>query len=159
RDMAAWRRNGKLQRHRERLVAGFEKNGISREFGESLYRSIEGFGEYGFPESHAASFALLVWASSWLKVHYPAAFAAALINSQPMGFYSSGSIVKDAERHGVEVLPPRVDASDWDCTLEGTDLDIDAEPPALRLGLRVVAGLGEETGKRVEQARRGRSFS
>jgi len=151
RDMAAWKRNGKLARHRERLLAGFEKTGITREFGERLYQSIEGFGEYGFPESHAASFALLVYASSWLKVHHPAAFAAALVNSQPMGFYSPGSIVKDAERHGVEVLQARVDASDWDCTLEGPDR-------ALRLGLRLVRGLGEEPGKRIEAARRARAF-
>ncbi|MGD0530469.1 MAG: error-prone DNA polymerase, partial [Polyangiaceae bacterium] len=188
RDMAAWKRNGKLARHREKLLAGFEKTGITREFGERLYQSIEGFGEYGFPESHAASFALLVYASSWLKVHHPAAFAAALVNSQPMGFYSPGSIVKDAERHGVEVLPARVDASDWDCTLEGGmkretnregrregdfDLDLDPDPslpssspcslhsdsPALRLGLRLVRGLGEEPGKRIEAARRARAFA
>src|SRR5215470_4329890 len=101
RDMAAWRRNGKLERHRQRLLDGFEKNGISRECGELLYRSIEGFGEYGFPESHAASFAHLVYASAWLKVHHPAAFAGALINSQPMGFYSPSSIVRDAQAHGV----------------------------------------------------------
>jgi error-prone DNA polymerase len=154
RDMAAWKRNGKLARHRSRLLEGFEKNGIAREFGERLYKSIEGFGEYGFPESHAASFALLVYASSWLKVHYPAAFAAALVNSQPMGFYSPGSIVKDAERHGVEVLPARVDASDWDCTLEGGDSREDPDPPALRLGLRLVKGLGEDAGRRIEAARR-----
>ncbi len=159
RDMAAWRRNGKLARHRERLLAGFEKTGITREFGERLYQSIEGFGEYGFPESHAASFALLVYASSWLKVHHPASFAAALINSQPMGFYSPGTIVKDAERHGVEVLPARVDASDWDCTLEGGDRSIDGDPPALRLGLRLVRGLGEAAGKRVEEARKARAFA
>ena len=180
RDMAAWKRNGKLARHREKLLAGFERTGIAREFGERLYQSIEGFGEYGFPESHAASFALLVYASSWLKVHHPAAFAAALVNSQPMGFYSPGSIVKDAERHGVEVLPARVDASDWDCTLErevsqedrkigsseedAPDLptfrpSCHSSPPALRLGLRLVHGLGEEPGKRVEAARRGRAFA
>jgi error-prone DNA polymerase len=178
RDMAAWRRNGKLARHRERLLEGFAKNGIAREFGERLYQSIEGFGEYGFPESHAASFALLVYASSWLKVHHPAAFAAALINSQPMGFYSPGTIVKDAERHDVEVLPARVDASDWDCTLEreisrededtGGDEafplpvfrpSCDSSPPALRLGLRLVRGLGEEAGRRIESARRERGFS
>jgi error-prone DNA polymerase len=152
RDMAAWRRDGQLQRHRERLLEGFARNGIAREFGERMYQSIEGFGEYGFPESHAASFALLVYASSWLKVHHPAAFAAGLINSQPMGFYSSGTIVKDAERHGVEVLPVRVDASGWDCTLEGED-------HALRLGLRLVKGLGEEAGKRIEAARRQRPFA
>jgi error-prone DNA polymerase len=159
RDMAAWRRNGKLQRHRERLLVGFEKSGIAREFGERLYQSIEGFGEYGFPESHAASFALLVYASAWLKVHHPAAFAAALVNSQPMGFYSPGSIVQDAERHGVEVLAARVDASDWDCTLEGGDRAVDGDPPALRLGLRLVRGLGEAAGRRIERARRDRAFA
>jgi error-prone DNA polymerase len=159
RDMAAWRRTGKLERHRDRLVQGFEKNGIDREFSERLYRSIEGFGEYGFPESHAASFALLVYASSWLKVHHPAAFAAGLINSQPMGFYAPGTIVKDAERHGVEVLPVRVDASDWDCTLEGGDRAIDGDPPALRLGLRLIRGLGEEAGRRIEGTRRQRPFA
>jgi error-prone DNA polymerase len=119
---------------------------------------IEGFGEYGFPESHAASFALLVYVSAWLKVHHPAAFAAALINSQPMGFYSSGTIVSDAERHGVEVVPARVDASDWDCTLVGGDPAIDGDSPALQLGLRVVRGLGQESGKRIERARRERPF-
>ena len=156
RDMASWRRNGRLERHRERLLEGFAKNGIAPEFGERLYKSIEGFGEYGFPESHAASFALLVYVSSWLKVHHPAAFAAALINSQPMGFYSSGTIVKDVERHGVDVLPVRVDASDWDCTLEGERTD--GHSPALRLGLRVVRGLGEEAGRRIELARRSRPW-
>jgi error-prone DNA polymerase len=159
RDMAAWRRNGKLERHRARLLDGFARNGISREFGERMVQSIQGFGEYGFPESHAASFALLVYASSWLKVHHPAAFAAALINSQPMGFYSPGTIVKDAERHGVEVLPARVDASDWDCTLEGVDGRVHGEPPALRLGLRIVGGFGEAAGRRVERARRERTFA
>ncbi|HZU83556.1 MAG TPA: error-prone DNA polymerase [Polyangiaceae bacterium] len=159
RDMAAWRRNGKLERHRERLLRGFADSGIAREFGERLYQSIEGFGEYGFPESHAASFALLVYASAWLKVHHPAAFAAALVNSQPMGFYSPGTIVKDAERHGVEVLPARVDASDWDCTLEGGDRSIDGEAPALRLGLRLVRGLGDDAGRRIERARRSRAFA
>jgi error-prone DNA polymerase len=159
RDMAAWRRNGKLERHRARLLEGFQKNGIPREFGERLYQSIEGFGEYGFPESHAASFALLVYASAWLKVHHPAAFAASLINSQPMGFYSPGSIVKDAERHGVEVLPIRVDASGWDCSLEAGDRSIESDPPALRLGLRLVKGLGEAAGRRVEAARGRRAFA
>jgi error-prone DNA polymerase len=158
RDMAAWKRNGRLARHRERLLQGFENSGIAREFGERLYKSIEGFGEYGFPESHAASFALLVYASAWLKVHHPAAFAAALINSQPMGFYSPSSIVNDAERHGVEVLPARVDVSGWDCSLEGGDLVEDGDPPALRLGLRLVKGLGEQAGRRIEAARRKRMF-
>jgi error-prone DNA polymerase len=159
RDMAAWRRNGKLERHREHLLEGFEKSGIPRDFGERLYQSIEGFGEYGFPESHAASFALLVYSSAWLKVHHPAAFAASLINSQPMGFYSPGSIVKDAERHGVEVLPIRVDASAWDCSLECGDLSTESDPPALRLGLRLVKGLGEAAGRRIEAARARRPFA
>ena len=96
---------------------GFVERGITREFAERLYEQIQGFGEYGFPESHAASFALLVYASAWLKVHHPAAFAAALLNSQPMGFYSPSTILSDAQRHGVVVLPVRVTASDWDCTL------------------------------------------
>ena len=179
RDMAAWKRNGKLASHRERLLSGFARSGITPEFGEQMFKSIQGFGEYGFPESHAASFALLVYTSAWLKVHHPAAFAAALINSQPMGFYSPGTIVKDAERHGVDVLPARVDASDWDCTLEreisqedreigsseGRALDLpifrsscESSPPALRLGLRLVRGLGEKAGKRIEAARRTRAF-
>jgi error-prone DNA polymerase len=159
RDMAAWRRTGKLERHRERLLQGFTRGGIAREFGERLYQSIEGFGEYGFPESHAASFALLVYASSWLKVHHPAAFAAALVNSQPMGFYSPVTIVKDAERHGAEVLPARVDASDWDCTLEGGNRALEGDAAALRLGLRLVLGLGEPAGRRIEEARRQRAFA
>jgi error-prone DNA polymerase len=157
RDMAAWKRNGKLERHHARLLAGFEKNGITRAFADRLYQSIQGFGEYGFPESHAASFALLVYASSWLKVHHPAAFAASLINSQPMGFYSPASIVKDAERHGVEVLPVRVEASDWDCTLEPAEST--AGGPKIRLGLRLVKGLSAAAGKRIEDARRERLLS
>jgi error-prone DNA polymerase len=159
RDMAAWRRNGRLELHRERLLAGFEENGVTREFGERLYKAIQGFGEYGFPESHAASFAHLVYASAWLKVHHPAAFAAALINSQPMGFYSVGSLVKDAERHGVEVRPVSVAASDWDCTLEGATAQVESSPPAMRLGLRLVGGLGVEVGRRIERARRERQFT
>jgi error-prone DNA polymerase len=159
RDMAAWRRTGKLERHRARLLDGFRRHGISDEFGQRLYRSIEGFGEYGFPESHAASFALLVYSSAWLKVHHPAAFAASLLNSQPMGFYSPATIVSDAERHGVDVLPPRVDASDWDSTLEGGDPSIDGDSAALRLGLRLVKGLGEPAGRRIEAARRDRAFT
>ena len=107
RDMAAWRKNGQA-RAAPRAAArrASRSSGIAREFGERLYQQIQGFGEYGFPESHAASFALLVYASSWLKVHHPAAFAAALINSQPMGFYRPSTIVKDAERHGVEARLP-----------------------------------------------------
>jgi error-prone DNA polymerase len=143
RDMAAWRKNGHLERHRGRLLEGFAARGIPAEFGEALYQQIQGFAEYGFPESHAASFALLVYASAWLKVHHPAAFAAALVNSQPMGFYSPSTILSDAARHGVSVLPACVQASGWDCRLVGG---------AIRLGLRLVKGLGEESGRRIEAA-------
>jgi len=155
RDMAAWRRNGRLELHRERLAHGFDECGISKEFAERLYSQIEGFGEYGFPESHAASFALLVYASAWLKVHHPAPFAAALINSQPMGFYSSSTILQDAQRHGVEVFPIAIDRSHWDCTLERLPTGRDA----IRTGFRLVKGLGEKFGERIERARRERPFS
>lgn len=143
RDMAAWRRNGKLERHRERLIAGFLKNGISQEFAEALFRQIQGFGEYGFPESHAASFGLLAYASLWLKVHHPAEFAAALINSQPMGFYSPNTIMQDAKRHGVELLPICLHESGWDCTVPA--------PRKLRVGLRLVRGLKRDTVRRIER--------
>ncbi len=145
RDMAAWKRHGGLSRHEQRLAEGFAKNGISAEFSARLYAQIKGFGEYGFPESHAASFALLVYASAWLKVHHPAAFAVALLNAQPMGFYSPSSIVEDAKRHGVRVLPVCVLASDWDSTL----VVHEDEPPAMRIGLREVRGLPEEVGRRI----------
>src|SRR5262245_21427187 len=145
--MAAWRKNGRLERHHERLLSGFRARGIPEEFGERLYAQIQGFGEYGFPESHAGSFELLVYASSWTKVHHPATLAAALVNSQPMGFYSPSTILQDAQRHGVIVYPPSIDCSDWDCALEG--------PNVVRVGLRQVKGLGEESGRRIEVARRG----
>ncbi len=140
RSMAAWKRSGGLEAYEERIKEGMRKNGYSDEFADAIYRQILGFGEYGFPESHSASFALLVYVSSWLKHHHPAAFCAALLNSQPMGFYAPAQLVQDARRHGVEVLPPDVNASDWDCTLEGG---------ALRLGLRMVKGLSAAEGKRV----------
>jgi error-prone DNA polymerase len=145
RDMAAWRKNGNLAAHRDRLARGFAERGIPSEFSERLYSQIQGFAEYGFPESHAASFALLVYASSWIKVHHPAEFAAALLNSQPMGFYSPSTILEDAKKHGVEVRGVSIVASDWDCTIEiGC---------AIRVGLRQVKGLGEESGKRIVEAR------
>ena len=112
-------------------------NDYEREFAERCFKQIEGFGEYGFPESHAASFAILVYVSSWVKYYYPEVFAAALLNSQPMGFYAPAQLVRDAREHGVEVRPPDVNASDWDCTLE-TDR---ADRCALRLGFRQVTGL------------------
>jgi error-prone DNA polymerase len=151
RDMAAWRKNGQLERHRARLHEGFLAHGISAQFAEQLYAQIQGFGEYGFPESHAASFALLVYVSSWLKVHHPAAFALALINSQPMGFYSPSTILQDAQKHGVVVLPVAIDRSDWDSTLEkGEGFEAGGR---IRLGLRQVRGFGEAAARRVELAR------
>ena len=144
RAMAAWKRKGGLGHFEERLITGMRERGYAEEFARRIFQQILGFGEYGFPESHAASFALLVYVSAWLKRHEPAAFAAALINSQPMGFYAPSQIVQDAQRHGVEVRPIDVRASDWDCTLERR---ADESPgPALRLGLRLVKGLAEEAG-------------
>jgi error-prone DNA polymerase len=140
RSMAAWKKRGGLEHFEGKLKAGMMRHGYSAEFADGLYRQILGFGEYGFPESHAASFALLVYVSSWLKYHHPAAFCAALLNSQPMGFYAPAQLVQDARRHGVEVRPPDVNASEWDCTLEG---------PALRLGLRMVSGLSAAAGIRI----------
>ena len=145
RSMAAWKRKGGLGHFEERLVRGMLERGYRREFADSIYRQILGFGEYGFPESHSASFALLVYVSAWLKRHEPAAFCAALLNSQPMGFYSPSQLVQDARRHGVEVRPVDVCASAWDCTLEGPNL--------LRLGLRLVGGLGEGAAGRIVLAR------
>jgi error-prone DNA polymerase len=140
RSMAAWKRTGGLEIYEQKIKDGMRQNGYRPEFADAIYRQILGFGEYGFPESHSASFALLVYVSSWLKHHHPAAFCAALLNSQPMGFYAPAQLVQDARRHGVEVLPPDVNASDWDCTLEAG---------ALRLGLRMVKGLTQDEGKRV----------
>ena len=118
RAMAAWRRPGVIDQFRIKLMNGMKETGLSDEFAEHVFNQIRGFGEYGFPESHAASFALLAYASSYLKCHYPAAFCAALLNSQPMGFYAPAQLVDDARKHGVEVRPPDVNHSDWDSTLE-----------------------------------------
>ncbi|HUQ26879.1 MAG TPA: error-prone DNA polymerase, partial [Burkholderiales bacterium] len=150
RSMAAWKKRGGLEHFEQKLKGGMQANGYSAEFAEAIYRQILGFGEYGFPESHSASFALLVYVSSWLKHHHPAAFCAALLNSQPMGFYAPAQLVQDARRHGVEVLPADVNASDWDCTLEGG---------ALRLGLRMVGGLSESSGKRISSLKPFRSVA
>ncbi len=149
RSMAAWKRSGGLEPFEERLKTGMRRNGYSEAFADSIYRQILGFGEYGFPESHSASFALLVYVSSWIKCHHPAAFCAALLNSQPMGFYAPAQLVQDARRHGVEVRPPDVQLSDWDCTLEGG---------AVRLGLRRVGGLAEKEGRRIAAGRPYRSI-
>jgi error-prone DNA polymerase len=157
RDMAAWRRTGSLEKHRDRLLEGFRERGIPQEFGERLYQQIHGFAEYGFPESHSSSFALLVYASAWLKVHYPAELAAALINSQPMGFYSPSTLLQDAQRHGVELLPLDANESGWDCACVRQGRS--SKETRLRLGLRLISGLGEDAGRRIEQARAERRFT
>jgi error-prone DNA polymerase len=164
RDMAAWKKTGQIEHHRGRLLQGFAKKGIRREFGEALFEQIKGFGEYGFPESHAASFALLVYISSWQKAHYPAHFACALLNSQPMGFYSAATILHDAERHHVEVRDVDVTRSDWDSTLEPMasfpeSSPVQFCPRALRVGLRQVKGLSEKCAQRIEHCRAERPFS
>jgi error-prone DNA polymerase len=160
RDMAAWKKTGRLLRHRKRLLDGFARSGIDRRFGEALFEQIKGFGEYGFPESHAASFALLVYKSAWLKAHYPAHFLCALLNSQPMGFYSPSSLVRDAQKHGVEVRPACVVSSEWDCSLEepGEVSKISSGKPgaarAVRLGLRMIKGLARANAERLLEQRR-----
>lgn len=145
RSMGSWRRTGELADYQERLVAGMLANGYTQEFADRLCKQIEGFSEYGFPESHAASFALLVYVSGWLKRHEPAAFTCALLNSLPMGFYSASQLIQDAKRHGIVVHPVDVQCSDWDCTLE----DEQRPQHALRLGLRLISGLGQRIGERI----------
>ncbi|HVZ43376.1 MAG TPA: error-prone DNA polymerase, partial [Ramlibacter sp.] len=126
RAMAAWKRKGGVDKFRDRVIGGMLKNGYELAFAEAIFKQIEGFGDYGFPESHAYSFALLAYKSSWLKCHEPEAFLAAMLNSQPMGFYSPSQLVQDAKRHGVEVLPPDVSFSDWDSKLEPDKLGSDS---------------------------------
>ncbi|AIG01614.1 error-prone DNA polymerase [Pseudomonas fluorescens] len=154
RSMAAWKRHGGLEPHRQRLRAGMLKNGYSEAFAAQVFEQIKGFGSYGFPESHAASFALLTYASCWLKCHEPAAFACALINSWPMGFYSPDQILQDARRHHLHIRPVDVTASDWDCSLE----PIDGQQPAIRMGLRMISGFREEDARRIEKARQAAEF-
>jgi error-prone DNA polymerase len=154
RDMAAWKRRGGLEKHYDRIKDGMRARGYTEEFIERTFNQIKGFGSYGFPESHAASFAILAYASSWLKCHHPAAFACALLNSQPMGFYAPSQIVQDAQRHGVRVLPVDVRCSDWDCTLETRRGEL-----AIRLGLRQVRGCSEKAAQRVMAARAQRAFT
>jgi error-prone DNA polymerase len=149
RAMAAWKRRGGLGPFEDKLIKGMRDRGYEEGFARQIFRQIEGFGEYGFPESHSASFALLVYVSSWLKCHAPAAFTAALLNSQPMGFYSASQLTQDAVRHGVEIRKADINQSHWDCTLEAC-ADGSA---ALRLGLRQIKGLSEEVGRRVTDAR------
>jgi error-prone DNA polymerase len=189
RSMAAWRRRGGLEKFEQRLIDGMAQRGYAESFARQIYQQILGFGEYGFPESHSASFALLVYVSCWLKRHHPAAFTAALLNSQPMGFYAPAQLVADARHHGVPLRAVDVTVSDWDCTLEATqtpppqiasnaqqgrirhrDDGDGASPrppprtwgtrgPALRLGLRMISGLSEAVGKRIVCMRDARPFA
>jgi len=143
--MAAWRRSGRIERHRERLISRMRRKGIGEEFAQRVFEQIRGFGEYGFPESHAASFALIAYATAWLKCHHPEVFVCALLNAQPMGFYSPATIVEDAKHHGLEIRPVNVLRSAWDCTLEGR---------AVRMGLRYVKGLPESVGRALTKEQR-----
>ena len=166
RAMATFRRVGTIGTFQHKMIEGMVANGYDRDFAERCFHQIEGFGEYGFPESHAASFALLVYASAWLKCHYPDVFAAALLNAQPMGFYAPAQIVRDLREHGVEVRPPDVNFSDYDATLEpgppaatrlhelhrGMADDIRTHC-AIRLGLREIKGLSEEEAKLIVERR------
>ncbi|WP_186239592.1 error-prone DNA polymerase [Burkholderia gladioli] len=154
RAMAAWKRKGGLEPYHERLVNGMLARGYDEEFAEAIFAQIKGFGDYGFPESHAASFALLVYASAWLRRHEPAVFLAALLNSQPMGFYTPSQLIQDARRRGVEVLPADVTISGWDSTLEG---ETTAAP--VRLGMSLIKGMREEAAERIQLARAVRPFA
>jgi error-prone DNA polymerase len=151
RAMAAWRRKGNLARYQDKLRAGMANNGVPADFIERIVAQIQGFGEYGFPESHAASFALLVYASAWVKCHYPAVFLCGLLNSQPMGFYSPSMLIQDARRYGVSVLPADVTASDWDSRIE--------EGGGVRLGLREIKGLRREIAQKIALDRNNGAFS
>jgi len=174
RAMAAWKRRGGLEPFRDKLIEGMLARGYTVEFADRIYSQIQGFGDYGFPESHAASFALLTYFSAWLKCHHPAEFACGLLNSQPMGFYAPAQIVNDARRHGIRVLPVDVRFSGWDCSIEeegsrnkaqGTrkgsepcSLLLDPCSSAIRLGLRMVKGLRTEAAERLVAARQERDF-
>jgi len=155
RAMAAWKRRGGLRPFEEKLIRGMRERGYSEKFARQIFHQIEGFGEYGFPESHSASFALLVYVSCWLKRHEPAAFTCALLNSQPMGFYSASQLTQDLSRHGVEVRPVDVNHSDWDCSLERRE----DGTAAMRIGLRQIKGLSEAAGKKVALLRKKEAFS
>lgn len=149
RAMAAWKRRGGLEPFEQRLIEGMRERGYSRQFAQQIFNQIQGFGEYGFPESHAASFALLVYVSAWLKCHEPAAFTCALLNCQPMGFYAPAQLVQSVRRSGVEVRHVDINRSEWNCTLEKTLSGL----PALRLGLRMVHNLSKQVASRLVQQR------
>lgn len=159
RDMAAWRKTGRIESHRERLLSRMQQKGISLEFAERVFKQILGFGEYGFPESHAASFALIAYATAYLRAHYPAEFTCSLLNAQPMGFYSAATIIDDAKRHGVVMLPIDAQQSEWECTLvplpaASVSSESDQAHFAVRVGLRYVKGLGSVHGSCIEEARK-----
>jgi error-prone DNA polymerase len=155
RAMAAWKRRGGLGSFEDKLIDGMRRRGYGEEFARQIFRQIEGFGEYGFPESHSASFALLVYVSCWLKCHTPVAFTCALLNSQPMGFYSASQLVQDLRRHGAGVRGVDINLSDWDCSLE-PDEDGAA---VLRLGFRMVKGLSEEVGRCIAERRGAQAYT
>jgi error-prone DNA polymerase len=150
RDMASWKSAGRMEQHRERLLSGMAKNGLAPEFAERVFKQILGFGSYGFPESHAAAWAYLAYVSAYLKCHHPVEFACALLNAQPMGFYSPAVIVNDARQHGIEIRPIDVQRSQWDSTVEDG---------ALRLGFRLVRGLPQAVGEALAQARATGAFT
>jgi error-prone DNA polymerase len=160
RSMASWQRKGSLEKFEAKLKRGILDKGYSTEFSNALWEQIKGFGEYGFPESHSASFALLAYVSAWLKYYEPASFLAGTLNSQPMGFYSPSALVQDARRHGVEVRPVDVTSSDWKCSLESRIASDESRPlqPAVRLGLLMVKGLSKAAGEGIVSARTQRPF-
>lgn len=153
RAMAAWRRTGSLDKYEPKIIGGMMASGYTEAFARNVFEQMKGFSSYGFPESHAASFAIIVYATCWVKCHYPAEFLCAILNSQPMGFYSPSQLVQDAKRHGVDVRPIDVLHSDWDCTLENIEHE-----PAVRLGLRLVKGFKETSAQRIKAARASTCF-
>jgi error-prone DNA polymerase len=159
RAMAAWKKKGGLEPFEEKLINGMWARGYSESFARQIYQQILGFGEYGFPESHSASFALLAYVSAWLKFYYPATFVCALLNSQPMGFYAPAQLVQDLRRHGISVLPVDVCCSEWDCTLESDTKVKHKEQKALRLGLRLVKGLSRTAAERLVSIRKQAAYA
>ncbi|SCB55041.1 OB-fold nucleic acid binding domain-containing protein [Bradyrhizobium shewense] len=155
RAMATFKFTGGVNKFRDKLIAGMIDNGYDQEFAKRTFKQLEGFGSYGFPESHAASFALIAYASSWMKCHHPDVFCCAILNAQPMGFYDPSQLVRDACNHGVVVRPIDVNASEWDCTLE----PLDGNRRAVRLGLRLTRGLAEVDGKRLVDVRQDRPYT
>jgi error-prone DNA polymerase len=148
RAMATFKFTGGVNKFRDKLIQGMIDNGYDAAFAERTFKQLEGFGSYGFPESHAASFALIAYASSWMKCHHPDVFCAAILNAQPMGFYDASQLVRDAREHRVEVRPIDVNRSDWDCTLE----PMASNRCAVRLGLRLTRGLAEKDGRQISPA-------